>query len=77
MMIASEESLDLLNSKLDSPIPMDRFRPNIVVTGCDPHAEVISDHYGNSPMHFHQREASLLEPLLLPVLYLLLVFGIP
>jgi uncharacterized protein YcbX len=35
----SEESLQDLNSKLDSPLPMNRFRPNIVVKGCEPFAE--------------------------------------
>ena len=38
-LIISQASLDLLNSKLADPIGMDRFRPNIVVTDCDPHAE--------------------------------------
>ena len=38
-LILSQASLDLLNSKLDAAVGMDRFRPNIVVTGCDPHAE--------------------------------------
>lgn len=34
-LIASEFSLHDLNSRLDRPIPMDRFRPNIVIRGCD------------------------------------------
>lgn len=34
-LIASETSLHDLNSRLDRPIPMDRFRPNIVIRGCD------------------------------------------
>ena len=39
ILIVSNESLELLNSKLNTQIQMDRFRPNIVVTGCAPHAE--------------------------------------
>jgi uncharacterized protein len=35
----SQGSLDYLNAKLPSPIPMRRFRPNLVVSGCEPHAE--------------------------------------
>lgn len=35
----SQASLDYLNAKLASPIPMRRFRPNLVVSGCEPHAE--------------------------------------
>jgi uncharacterized protein YcbX len=39
-LIASETSLDDLNSRLNRPIPMDRFRPNIVIRGCgSPYAE--------------------------------------
>jgi uncharacterized protein len=34
-LLISEESLDDLNSRLDKPIPMDRFRPNIVIKGCN------------------------------------------
>lgn len=34
ILIISEESLNDLNSKIDSPVPMNRFRPNIVVKGC-------------------------------------------
>ena len=38
--IASQSSLNKLNAKLTKPVPMTRFRPNIVVSGCPPHDEV-------------------------------------
>ncbi len=41
ILIISEASLQDLNSKLDSPLPMNRFRPNIVLKGCEPFAEDI------------------------------------
>jgi uncharacterized protein YcbX len=39
ILLTSEEGLADLNSRLDSPVPMNRFRPNVVVRGCDPFAE--------------------------------------
>lgn len=39
ILIASEESLADLNSRLETPLPMNRFRPNVVVHGCDAFAE--------------------------------------
>lgn len=39
ILIISEESLQDLNSRLDSPVPMNRFRPNLVVKDCEPFAE--------------------------------------
>ena len=39
ILILSEESLQDLNSRLDSALPMTRFRPNLVVKGCEPFAE--------------------------------------
>ena len=39
ILVISQASLDILNEKLDEPIGMERFRPNIVVTGSKPHAE--------------------------------------
>ena len=39
ILIISEGSLQDLNSRLDSPVPMNRFRPNLVVKGCEPFAE--------------------------------------
>jgi uncharacterized protein YcbX len=41
ILLISEESLQDLNSRLASSIPMNRFRPNIVVKGCEPYAEDI------------------------------------
>ncbi|MBM4428163.1 MAG: MOSC domain-containing protein [Chloroflexi bacterium] len=39
ILIISEESLQDLNGRLDSALPMNRFRPNLVVKGCKPFAE--------------------------------------
>lgn len=38
-LLISEASLADLNSRLETPVPMNRFRPNLVVTGCDAFAE--------------------------------------
>jgi len=38
-MLISEASLEALNGRLDRPVPMERFRPNLVVKGCAPYAE--------------------------------------
>ena len=39
ILLASEESLADLNARLETPLPMNRFRPNVVVRGCDAFAE--------------------------------------
>lgn len=39
ILLTSEEGLQDLNSRLENPIPMDRFRPNLVVRGGEPFAE--------------------------------------
>jgi hypothetical protein len=39
ILLASEESLASLNARLETPVPMNRFRPNVVVRGCEPFAE--------------------------------------
>jgi uncharacterized protein YcbX len=39
VLIIGEESLKGLNARLENPIPMDRFRPNIVFSGGYPHVE--------------------------------------
>lgn len=38
-LILGQSALDNLNSKLDAPIPINRFRPNIVFSGGMPHVE--------------------------------------
>jgi hypothetical protein len=38
-LLISEASLQDLNQRLDEPIPMNRFRPNLVVSGCEAFAE--------------------------------------
>lgn len=38
-LLITQASLDLLNQRLPDPVPMDRFRPNLVVGGTGPHAE--------------------------------------
>jgi uncharacterized protein YcbX len=38
-LLISEGSLADLNARLERPLPMNRFRPNLVVAGCEPFAE--------------------------------------
>ncbi len=38
-LLISEASLADLNARLEQPVPMNRFRPNLVVRGCEPFAE--------------------------------------
>ena len=39
LLLISQASLDDLNGRLQQQLPMKRFRPNLVVSGCDPYAE--------------------------------------
>jgi uncharacterized protein YcbX len=39
LLLVSEGALEALNARLAAPIPIERFRPNLVVAGCEPHAE--------------------------------------
>ncbi len=39
LLLISQAALDLLNSKIAQPLPMLRFRPNLVVAGTEPHVE--------------------------------------
>jgi uncharacterized protein YcbX len=39
ILLANAASLDDLNDRMEEPLPMDRFRPNLVVRGCAPWAE--------------------------------------
>lgn len=42
VLLCGEAALTHLNSRLEDPLTMDRFRPNLVFTGAPPHAE---DHW--------------------------------
>lgn len=39
ILLISQAGLDDLNARLETPVPMNRFRPNIVVAGTEPFAE--------------------------------------
>ncbi|WP_457654464.1 MOSC domain-containing protein [Rhodocaloribacter sp.] len=39
LLLTTTASLDDLNRRLDAPLPMRRFRPNVVVAGAEPYAE--------------------------------------
>ena len=39
LLLITQASLDSLNERLERPVPMNRFRPNIVIAGADAHAE--------------------------------------
>ena len=39
LLVISAESLDDLNTRLDEPLPMNRFRPSLVVEGLGPYGE--------------------------------------
>jgi uncharacterized protein YcbX len=39
LLITTTASLDALNAAMDSPVPMNRFRPNLVIDGADAWAE--------------------------------------
>ena len=39
LLLLSRASIDLLNNKLQQQVKINRFRPNIVIDGCDAHAE--------------------------------------
>jgi uncharacterized protein YcbX len=45
MLLISEESLGHLNARLAEPVPMNRFRPNLVIAGGRPHVEDTLDRF--------------------------------
>lgn len=52
VLVAGVESLRDLNARLDSPIPMNRFRPNVVVEGASAFAEDDWPGFHLAGMHF-------------------------
>ncbi len=57
LLLISQASLDDLNARLENPVPMNRFRPNIVVQGCEAFAE---DSW--SGLHSESGVLSVVEP---------------
>jgi uncharacterized protein YcbX len=51
-LLLSEESLADLNQRLPSPVPMNRFRPNLVIAGGEPYAEDRIDTFESGGMAF-------------------------
>ncbi len=50
VLVISEASLEDLNSRLERPLPMNRFRPNIVIAGVDPYDEDRIDELRDGPL---------------------------
>ncbi|KLT64338.1 MOSC domain-containing protein [Pedobacter sp. BMA] len=51
-LMIGQASLDQLNEKLETPVLMDRFRPNFVFTGGEPHAEDAFDSFEMGSISF-------------------------
>ncbi len=51
-LLIGQASLEDLNSRLDSPIPMDRFRPNIVIADTQPYQEDTMDELAINGINF-------------------------
>lgn len=51
-LIIGQSSLDELNGRLETPVPMDRFRPNIVFTGGTPFQEDEMHHFQIGDINF-------------------------
>jgi hypothetical protein len=52
-LLIAEESLADLDARLAAPLPMDRFRPNLVVTGAAPYAEDAWNRFRIGNVVFH------------------------
>jgi uncharacterized protein len=52
LLVLSQSSLDDLNSQMEKPIPMNRFRPNIVLSGANPYEEDEMEEFMIRGVHF-------------------------
>ena len=52
VLLIGQSSLDDLNSRLDEPVPMNRFRPNIVFSGGTPYQEDEMKHFKVNDLEF-------------------------
>lgn len=53
ILIIGQSSLDDLNSRLTEPLPINRFRPNIVFTGGTPFQEDVMNHFKINGLDFY------------------------
>jgi hypothetical protein len=53
ILLIGQSSLDDLNNRLDQPVPMNRFRPNIVFTGGLPYQEDKMQHFKINDLDFY------------------------
>lgn len=53
LLVISQSSLDALNDKLADPLPINRFRPNILVQGCEAFAEDLWETFTICSLKFH------------------------
>ncbi len=53
ILIIGQASLDDLNSRLADPLPINRFRPNIVFTGGTPYEEDGMEHFKINDLDFY------------------------
>ncbi|GFQ00840.1 mitochondrial amidoxime reducing component 2 [Phtheirospermum japonicum] len=54
--LVSQKSLDALNDQLQEPIPVDRFRPNFLIDGCEPFSEDLWDEIKINGLTFREGE---------------------
>lgn len=52
-LLIGQSSLDDLNARLPDPLPMNRFRPNIVFTGGEPFHEDLMKHFSINNIQFY------------------------
>jgi len=52
VMLIAKESLDDLNERLDEKLPMNRFRPNLVIEGLEPYEEDWIKHFSVNAIDF-------------------------
>ncbi|CAA7405533.1 unnamed protein product [Spirodela intermedia] len=52
-LLISQGSLNALNQRLEDPLPINRFRPNILIDGCEPFSEDLWTELKISKLEFH------------------------
>ncbi|QXV64544.1 MOSC domain-containing protein [Mucilaginibacter sp. 21P] len=53
LLLIGQSGLDDLNTRLEEPLPMNRFRPNIVFTGGSPYSEDLMNHIQINNLNFY------------------------